>query len=758
MLSSAHDQGPGNLPRADAHDRAFWIGLVVAVLSLISALATFLILTGLTPVVPRDDIVVVVLLLNIALIIAMVAVIAWQFWGLWLGWKNKQAGVRLHIRIVALFSIIAALPALLLATAATTTFARAVDNIFSLRTRQIIQDSGEIARAYLAEHGQVIRTEIVNILKDLEPNAKDLVDNPTRYANMVLVQAGLRGLAVAYVLGPDGQPVIKALDDDTLPFVTPPEKLMLQAAQGHIAVLLPNMSYRVGAIARLNERGQHFLYVARPVSPRVVGQLLRTQAGVTEYEQFRSRRSGFKVVHGLLYLMISLTSLLTAIWVGIWFAGRFVAPITRLIGAAQQVSHGNLAVTLPVIRGEGDLRRLSQTFNTMTVELKTQRDALVSTNEQLTERRAFIEAVLSGVSAGVLGIDQAGRITIANNSAQTLLSATEPELLGRQLSDAMPEFWSLLQAVARDERRSRSPAQMTIQIKGEERTFAVMITRRNTEHGKPDNQGTVITFDDISELVVAQRTAAWADVARRIAHEIKNPLTPIQLSAERLKRKYSESIPADRETFDKLTDTIVRQVGDIKSMVDEFAAFARMPQPEMTDHDLRDAVQEPVLLFRESEPGIEFRMRLPQRAVRASFDRRLLTQALTNLVKNAAEAIHTYAESPSVEPDFHGIVEAALFVDGNDAVIEVIDNGTGLPKHNRTRLLEPYVTTKGHKGTGLGLAMVNKIMEQHGGTLTLDDAPPAPGRTHGALIRLRLPARTQMELAVSEQKPTGTGT
>lgn len=730
---------PSALPRADASDRAFWIGLAIAVLSLVSALTTFLILTGLTPVVPRNDIVVVVLLINIILIAAMVAVIGWQFWGLWIGWKNKEAGARLHIRIVGLFCIIAALPAILLAGAATTTFARAVDNVFSVRTRQIIGDSLDVARAYLTEHGQVIRTEIVNMVKDLEPHVADIQKNPTGFSNLVLAQAGLRDLSVAYILAPDGRPIMKALDDTALPYQMPVPAAMKLASGGQVAILLPDRSDRVGAIARLDPHATSFLYVARPVSPRVVGQLRRTEAGVHEYEQFRSHRSGFKVVHGMLYLMISLTSLLSAIWVGIWFAGRFVAPITRLIGAAQEVSRGNLQVALPVIRGEGDLRRLSQTFNTMTAELKGQRDTLLSTNELLNERRAFIEAVLSGVSAGVLALDGEGRITIANNSAEQLLSLTEQDLIGRHISDAVPEFAAFHASFVADERRNRSPAELSLTIKGEERSFSVKITRRGAITETAQEQGSIITFDDITELVVAQRTSAWADVARRIAHEIKNPLTPIQLSAERLKRKYSAAIPNDRDTFDKLTDTIVRQVGDIKTMVDEFAAFARMPQPEMTNHDLRDAVQEPVLLFRESEPAIEFELKLPRRAIRASIDRRLITQAITNLVKNAAEAIRTYSEGPDVEQDYRGKIEALLYVDGNEAVIEIIDNGSGLPKQNRSRLLEPYVTTKGHKGTGLGLAMVNKIMEQHGGTLTLDDAPSAPGRNHGALVRLRLP-------------------
>jgi two-component system, NtrC family, nitrogen regulation sensor histidine kinase NtrY len=250
----------------------------------------------------------------------------------------------------------------------------------------------------------------------------------------------------------------------------------------------------------------------------------------------------------------------------------------------------------------------------------------------------------------------------------------------------------------------------------------------------------VVTFDDVTDLVVAQRTAAWADVARRIAHEIKNPLTPIQLAAERLRKKYSKNITHDRETFDRLTMTIERQVTDLKTMVDEFAEFARMPKPEMGSHDLRHAVQEPVVLFREGHSEIHYELRIPDKPLLMSFDRRLITRAVTNLVKNASEAVETAREAALKEdPNWKGSVETIVTPQSDRVTIEVIDNGIGLPKQNRARLLEPYVTTKGHKGTGLGLAMVLKITEQHGGTLSLEDAPPAPGREHGALVRISLP-------------------
>jgi two-component system nitrogen regulation sensor histidine kinase NtrY len=346
-----------------------------------------------------------------------------------------------------------------------------------------------------------------------------------------------------------------------------------------------------------------------------------------------------------------------------------------------------------------------------------------------------MEAVLSGVSAGVIGLDSQDRVTLVSRAAGSLLGLVESDLVGKKLKDAIPLFGAI---VERDEHtlKGRSLEEVTFTVGGEERTFAVMVTRERASGG---DVGSVVTFDDVTDLVVAQRTAAWADVARRIAHEIKNPLTPIQLSAERLRKKYASSITKDRETFDRLTTTIERQVSDLKAMVDEFAEFARMPKPEMARHDLRQAVQEPVVLFREGHPEIQYDLKLPEKPIYMSFDRRLMTRAVTNLVKNASEAIEAAKEAKSKVNGWKGRIETIVTPQSDRVTIEVIDNGVGLPKHNRNRLLEPYVTTKGHKGTGLGLAMVQKITEQHGGTLALEDAPEAPGRTHGALVRITLP-------------------
>jgi two-component system nitrogen regulation sensor histidine kinase NtrY len=592
----------------------------------------------------------------------------------------------------------------------------------------------------------VIRTDIVNMAKDLDDAAPTIAGDPRKFRELMFTQAGLRDLPVAYVVDAKGAVKVAVLEDERIPYVAPPEHLIRTAAGGQVPLLMPRDTFRVAAITKLHNYPDAYLYVARGVDPEVVKHLRRTEAGVRTYESLRQVRGGLKFAHGMMYFMISLTALLAAIWIGIWFAGRFVAPIRRLISAAQQVTRGNLKVELPIRRGEGDLRRLSVNFNTMTKELERQRTELVTTNAQLTERRRFMEAVLSGVTAGVIGLDRHDRVTLANRSAEKLLGRDGSELIGRSLVDAVPEFAALLGA---DEHK-RPQHQVTLIIGGEERNFSVRVTHE--EQGDED-YGSVLTFDDVTELVSAQRTSAWADVARRIAHEIKNPLTPIQLSAERIKRKYGRMITEDFETFERCTDTIIRQVGDVTRMVDEFSAFARTPKPQMEDHDIRDVVRSAVLDRHISSADVTFETKVPKEPVIVTCDRRLVGQAVSNLVKNAQEALQAWADNPAREPDWRGRIETVVRPAGDRVDIEVIDNGPGLPKHNRNRLLEPYVTTKGNKGTGLGLAIVLKSVEQHGGTLSLEDAPPAPGRAHGALIRISLPVRKAPAYPVSREQP-----
>ena len=730
---------------AEAGSWARRLGPVVVTLAVLSGLATYLILTGLTPIVPRDSVVVVVLVINALLVAAMIAVIGRQAAGLWGAWRARVAGARLHIRIVLLFSVIAAIPALLLALAATTTFSRSLEGWFSTRMREIVANAEEVAQSYLDEHGQVIRLEAVNMARDLDAAAGEGggdAGDIEKLKAQVLAQGGLRELPYVYVIDATGKPLVTAIASKTLGFVAPSEGLIAKAATGHVPLTTGDAGDRIAAVARLERHPGRFLLIARGIAPNVVALLRRSQQNAADYRRLRRARGGLVFAHGLMYLMISLTALFAAIWTGMWFAGRFVAPIRRLIFAAEKVSQGDLKVVLPVRRGEGDLRRLSLTFNTMTSEIKRQRDALVTANTEIEERRRFIEAVLSGVSAGVVGLDGQGTITLVNRSAERFLGRAEADLVGRSFRTVLPELAVMIDGAA-GALRARAPDQLKIAINGEERTLAVRVTHEAEDAG----DGLVVTFDDITDLVVAQRTSAWGEVARRMAHEIKNPLLPIQLSAERIRRKYGRVITEDQETFVKLTQTIERQVGHIKGMVDEFAAFARMPKPQIETADIRESVQEPTILFRESHQKITYVLDMPSTPVVASADRRLISQALTNLVKNATEAVETFEQAmahggegaPAPDPSWRGRVETRLAVEGRQIVIEVIDNGTGLAKQNRARLLEPYVTTKA-KGTGLGLAIVQKIVEQHAGTLTLEDAPVTSERAHGALVRIVLPA------------------
>jgi len=732
-------------------DRAFWFGLGVVLLSMLSALASYMILTGLTAIAPRNEYVWAALAVNGLLILTMLTIIIWQALGLRRAWKEKIPGARLHTRIVLLFSLIAALPAGLLAVAATTTFSRSLDGWFSGRTSAIVENSYDVAKAYVDEHSQIIRTDIVNMVRDINGEAATLSADPDAFQKFLIGQAGLRDLTSAYIIDAEGVPIVLALDDPKLPYVVPPLSDIKIAESGQVALSRPSSDYRIAAIAKIDSMPGRYLYVARGVSPKVINHLQRTEQNVYEYTRLRKAKGGLKVAHGLIYFMISLTSLLAAIWVGMWFAGRFVAPIRRLIAGAQEVSKGNLEIALPEKRGEGDLRRLSQTFNLMTRELKLQQDALHQTNTQLTERHNFIEAVLSGVSAGVIGLDSAGCVTLLSRSAERLLGLASADVVGKPLTDVIPEFATVLAATEEPGFKSKGQSEIQKLIGDEERTFAVKVTHEREGEG---DVGSVVTFDDISELVLAQRTSAWADVARRIAHEIKNPLTPIQLSAERLRRKFGKQVSEDRELFETLTQTIERQTGQIKSMVDEFASFARMPQPVMADQDLRLAVQEPAVLFREGHKDVDFKLSIPDSAVRARFDLRLISQAVTNLIKNAAEAIESYGEPQGRPAGYKGEIEVRVLPADDRVAIEVIDNGIGLPKQNRAKLLEPYVTTRA-KGTGLGLAIVQKVVEQHGGALTLEDAPHTATRTRGALIRMTLPVKLENRPQLSTvERPT----
>jgi two-component system nitrogen regulation sensor histidine kinase NtrY len=750
-LTSEPSMEAGSAPGAARSGRRlpFTLGLITMILSLGSGLATYAILTGLTPIVPTHLVVVGMLLINLVLVLAMVMIIAWQVTGLWLARRRQVAGAQLHVRIVSLFSVIAVVPAILLAIFASVSLDRGLDRWFSTRTKSIIQNSVDVATAYVQEHGQVIRADTLGMAKDIDEAVNLVKSRPQAFGNFLSAQASIRALPIAYLIDGQGKILATAATLKDVPYQAPPAQAMELAKSGQAIVIAPGKTAMVGAIKALENFNDTYLYVVRPVNAQVLQQLRETRANVAEYQLLEQRRAGVQVAFGLMYVAMALTLLLSAIWIGMWFANRLVAPIRQLMGAAQQISQGNLDVGVNTTPADGDLAVLGSTFNTMTSELKSQRDALVGANTTLDERRRFMEAVLSGVTAGVVGVDADGTITLVNRSAEELLGAKEKNLTGKPLADVVPEFGALMKRAQKQGKRLVTD-QASLLRGGSERNFAVRVT---TEGTAQQAQGYVVTFDDITELVSAQRSTAWADVARRIAHEIKNPLTPIQLSAERIRRKYGDSITKDRDVFDQCTDTIIRQVSDIGRMVDEFSAFARMPKPVMEQNDIREIVREAVFLFQVSRPEINFELDLPDKPAVMLSDRRLLTQAVTNLVKNASEAIDTAIEAEPERTE-KGHVVAKVRTKGDRLQITVIDNGCGLPKENRQRLVEPYMTTR-TKGTGLGLAIVQRITEQHGGTLQLADPPRRNGKIQGASVRMDLPIREMDELSTEASAGDG---
>ncbi|MEH2477494.1 two-component system nitrogen regulation sensor histidine kinase NtrY [Nitrobacteraceae bacterium AZCC 2146] len=705
-------------------------------LALISAFLTFVVLTGLTPISPTHNVVVTFLLINAATVFLLVLIISREVWKVVQARRRGRAAARLHVQIVSLFSVIAVLPAVLVSIVANVTLDRGLDRLFSGPTREVIGNSLIVANAYLHEHAQLIRGDILGMANDIS-HARPLFDQDRgTFRSLLTASATSRNLPGAMIIDKDRNVLESAQTGIRQDFTTPAADFLknVDETEPQIAVFI-EANY-VAAVIRLRAFDDTFLYVARLLDPRVVAQLRQTQASVAEYADLESRRLGIQVAFALMFTVIALTVLMSSVLIGLNFANWLVAPIRRLMGAANAVSTGDLHVQVPVIRSEGDLAHLGETFNKMTQELRTQRDELVSASDVIDSRRRFIEAVLSSASAGIIGVDGAGLVGILNRSAEKLIGHSESETLGHPLSEIIPELDEMMQN-AREGKQRLVQGQITITRDGQERNLSVRVSAEQTSQSRDSY---IITLDDITELVSAQRTSAWADVARRIAHEIKNPLTPIQLSAERIRRKFGKVIIDDKAIFEQCTDTIVRQVDDIRRMVDEFSRFARMPKPVIEGEDVADTVRQAVFLMRVGHPDVDIEATIKDEPMRARFDRRLISQALTNIIKNATEAI----EAVPAETLGKGRIEVIAFIENEDIVIDVIDNGIGLPTVSRSRLLEPYVTTR-EKGTGLGLAIVGRVLEDHGGRIELNDASNIRPGARGAWMRLRF--------AISGQKP-----
>jgi len=649
--------------------------------------------------------------------------------------RRGASGSKLHLRFIMLFALVAVTPSVLMSVGSTAFFRYGVESWFSDRVRTALQASLEVAHAYLEEHKRIIGGDALAMANDINREGPLLLRSPQHFSQFVGTQAAIRGLTEAIVFDTRGNIMarsglifaVEASIDQI------PAWALEKARGGDVVVLSGSGEDRVKALVQLQGLfGDTFLYVGRFVDPKVIGYMAQTSEAVAQYERLEGRLSGVERAFSLIFALVALLLVLTAIWVGVSMAVRLATPIGRLIDAAEKVRSGDLDARVAEDAAD-EIGVLSRAFNRMTHQLSSQRQDLVDANRELDERRRFTETVLAGVSSGVIGLDADGRIHLPNRSAGELIGIALEELVGHDLREVIPDLAEPLdEAVRRPDKLIQREVRLSTPG-GRARMLLVRVVAERLD--AEEVIGYVVTFDDITELVSAQRTAAWADVARRIAHEIKNPLTPIQLSAERLKRKYLKEIQSDPETYVNLVETIVRQVGDIGRMVDEFSSFARMPAPQIKSDDLNDICRQAMFLQRTGNPGVEFVHQLPDGKVPVQCDGRLIGQALTNLLKNAVEAIQG-RDDPQAP---RGRIVLSLVPQSDRLVVTVEDNGKGLPTENRERLTEPYVTTR-TKGTGLGLAIVKKIMEDHGGDLYLEDAPGG-----GARIGLIFPAPEHLQ-------------
>jgi two-component system nitrogen regulation sensor histidine kinase NtrY len=710
-------------------------GFILAGVALICAILTLFVLLGVTPIEPTQGVVIASGVINGLFVVALIYLIAREINRLLRARRRGRAAARLHVRIVSLFSIVAITPAVLVAIFASLTLNVGLDRWFALRTQSIVESSGNIAQAYMLENAGYLQGQTLSMATDLDRNRALFYLDRTGFIDLMTRQARGRGMLGAFLVEEDGSAIVQADIETDRPLPAIPTDALEKAAAGQPTLIPPGITNLVGAIIKLEGISGTFLYTVRAVDPKVMNAMRLMEENRTEYKAMEANRAPLQIAFAILYLGFALIVLLAAIWTAIAVADRIVRPIRLLISAADAVALGNMHVVVPVRIIDGDVGRLSQTFNKMVSELRSQQAEIIEAKDDIDDRRRFIEAVLSGVTAAVIGIDENRIITIVNRSAEDLLALPTEQLTGHCLTEIAPEIEALIDE-AINSSRPNYRTQVNIIRRGIERTLSVQVT---LEDARNDNNSFVITLDDITDLLIAQRSTAWSDVARRIAHEIKNPLTPIQLSAERIRRRFGKQIEseADRAVFEQCTDTIVRQVGDIGRMVDEFSAFARMPKPTKEISDLRAILKDSVFLREISSHHISFSSDFGDEPLMGLFDARMLGQAFGNLIKNATESIE--AVNAKGEPREGKITVRARFDDSaNRFVADVIDNGVGLPVENRHRILEPYMTMR-EKGTGLGLAIVKKIIEEHGGQLELHDAPPDFDSGHGAMFRILLP-------------------
>jgi len=702
--------------------------LTVALLgaALLSGLATYATLAGSFGLPSNETAVASLLLLDLVLLALLATLVGFQLVALWLERRRGLVGARLHLRLVLWFGLVALLPTIFISTFSVLFFVYGMDKLFGDRVSVAVKDSLIVAQAYVRETKKSVRDStgtLALIVRQQDPNDLGQFGSFERF---LTVQSSALQIDTAKIVDAQSKVIASAeLHQQEVAALDIPEGAFALARRQGVPVILPMRSGdRITALTQLNADADTFLYAERFVDPEILAHADGATGAALVYGQLEGQQLNIRTLIALIFVVVALLLLFAAVWAALIFATRLVQPITRLVGAADRIGAGDLGTRVPEGDSGDEIGTLSRAFNHMTQQIEHQRNELMSANHQLEERRRFMEVVLAGVSAGVIGLDEQGCVNLPNRSASDLLATDLVTRIGEPIAAVVPEMASLVEA-ARQRPSWLAESQISLVRGAETRTLLVRVV---AEFMATRLIGFVVTFDDVTELLSAQRKAAWADVARRIAHEIKNPLTPIQLSAERLKRKYLKEITSDPDTFATCTDTIVRQVGDIGRMVDEFSAFARMPAPVMANEDLVELCLQAIFLQQSANPAIAYSTDLPPDGLELSCDAQQIGQALTNLLKNAAEAIDARIAATGPAPP--GQIHLSLRESDDDVVLSIEDNGRGLPDQGRERLTEPYVTTRA-RGTGLGLAIVKNIVEDHGALLQLDDRPGG-----GAIVRV----------------------
>jgi len=687
------------------------VAVLLVLAAIVSGLATYAALTETPPFGNDPDLVVWLLNVDLVILFFLVSLIARRLVAVWSGRKRGIAGSHLHVRLVYIFSVLVAVPTIIMTVFSAVFFHFGVQAWFSQRVQTAINESQAVAQSYLEEHKAVIRADTLAMAGDIDRQTARFVLDEKALSGVLDTQSFFRNLSEAVVIHSDGRVLGSSALSFSLEYETPSRYEMRQADFGDVVLVMGGEHDRVRALVRLKSISDAYLFVGRMIDPQVLSHLSATQVAVEDYNSLQAQYSGMQVTVTLIFVVVGFLLLLAAIWAGLILSRELVVPIGALINAADRVRAGDLTHRVSESDALEEFAYLARSFNRMTSQIQEQRADLVDANMQIDRRRRLTETVLFGVSSAVLGVDHAGVVNMANNSAAKLLGCESADIVSTHILDVLPELGPILNDVAENPKKMMQ-SEVSVQSSTEGRR--IFLFRLSIEALEDNKAGLIITFDDITELQSAQRKAAWADVARRIAHEIKNPLTPIQLSAERLKRKYSSQITEGEDVFIQCTDTIIKHVGDIGRMVDEFSSFARMPESVLSEQNILEPVEESLFLSRQAHSGVKFNLIKAEEAdLRVMFDSRQIRQVITNLLQNALDSILLSRGGEG------GKIEILVGEYKDDVFVALCDNGSGFPEdEDVSKLTDPYVTHK-KKGTGLGLAIVKKIMDDHQGKLIL---------------------------------------